>query len=179
MAKRRFYIVLFIYIIFIFIWYFFINMPQVQNLNQVNLKLNEISQQVSVARRAQINLKQIKQRFQKEQEQLQQEKEKFIRKDQLSKVTQELRKLAEKYNLKMTDFSPGFNDYFDKQKKTIVPLPISISFIGRYLQIGKFLESWSTLPFYLVPQEVTLQKLDKNGYDIQAIVEAKLYTWND
>ncbi len=179
MSKKRFYTILTVYLLLLFIWYMFIYLPQVQALDEVNTKLNEVSQQVAMARRAQINLKNIKTRFQSEQKELQKEKDKFIRKDQLGKVTQELRRLADKYDLKLTDFSPGFKDYFDAEKKSIVPLPLSISFIGRYLQIGKYIESWGNLPFYIIPEEITLQRVDNNGYDIQAVVEAKLYTWNE
>lgn len=179
MSKKRFYTIFAIYVIALFTWYVFIYLPQVQALDDVNYKLSEVSQQVAMAQRAQINLKNIKARFQREKQELQKEKDRFIRKNDLGKVTHELRVLADKYDLKMTDFSPGFKDYFDAQKNAIVPLSLSISFVGRYLQIGKFLESWDNLPFYLIPEEVTLQRLDKNGYDIQAIVEAKLYTWNE
>ncbi|RLD13014.1 hypothetical protein DRI50_08010 [candidate division KSB1 bacterium] len=179
MSKKRFYTIFSVYILLLFSWYMFIYLPQVQALNEVNTKLNEISQQVAMARRAQINLKNIKARFQKEQQRLQEEKNRFIRKNDLGKVTQTLRTTANKYDLKLTDFSPGFKEYFDAQKNSIVPLSLSISFIGRYIQIGKFIESWGELPFYLIPEELTLQKLDNNGYDIQAVIEAKLYTWNE
>lgn len=179
MSKKKFYTLLVAYVILFFAWYMFIYLPQVQKLEEVNVKLNEVSQQVSMARNAQINLNNIKKHFNKEQLRLQEEKAKFVKRDQLGKVTKELRNLAKKYNLKLVDFSPGLKDYFAATGEAIVPLPLSITFVGRFISIGKFIEEWKSLPFYLIPEEMTMERLDKNGYDIQAVIEAKLYTWNE
>ncbi len=179
MSKRRFFVTLGIYIVLVFLWYGFIYVPQTERLNQINIELNNIAQKVMMARNAQINLDMMKKRFEEEQKRLEQEQSKFIKRDELGKVTKALSQLANRYNLKLVDFSPGLKNYFEVKEGRIVPLPLSITLIGRYVQIGKFIEEWNSLPFYLIPQELTLERLDKNGYDLQAVIETKLYTWNE
>ena len=179
MTKKKFFTIFGIFVLSIFLWYYFIYLPQIDELNQINILLTETSQKVSMARNAQINLEKIRERFEIEQSKLKKERSKFVRRDELGKVTKALRNLAKKHNLKLVDFSPGLKNYFEEKKAKIVPMPLSITLIGRYIEIGKFIEEWETLPFYLIPRELTLEKVDKYGYDVQAVIETKLYTWID
>jgi len=160
-------------------WYYFIYIPQIDTLAKLETQLMDFNSKVHMAQTAKVNLVNMRNRYQTEQDRLQKEKSKFVRKQDLGKVTKALQELAKKYDLKLVDFSPGFRDYFEKQDEKIIPLPLSVTLVGRYLSIGRFLEEWENLPFYLIPVSIILEKLDKNGYDIQAVIESKLYTWND
>ncbi len=179
MSKRRFFIKLMSVIVLGFMWYYFIYIPQIDTLAKLETQLMDFNSKVHMAQSAKINLVNMRNRYQTEQDRLQKEKSKFVRKQDLGKVTKALQDLAKKYDLKLVDFSPGFRDYFEKQDEKIIPLPLSITLVGRYLSIGKFLEEWENLPFYLIPVSIILEKSDENGYDIQAVIESKLYTWND
>ena len=179
MSKKRFFIKILVVISLIFIWYYFIYVPQLNTLSKLETSLLEYGNKVHMAQNAKVNLINIRKRYQIVQNRLEEERAKFVRKKDLGTVTKTLQKLAREYNLKLVDFSPGFRDYFEKQNEQIIPLPLSITLVGRYLAIGKFIEAWMNLPFYLIPESIILEKLDKNGYDIQAVIEAKLYTWNE
>lgn len=179
MTKKKFYIIFLTYIVLAVAWYMFVYLPQLQNLEAINIKLGEVSQKVTMARNAQVNLENIKKHFNQEQEYLKKEKERFIKREELGKVIVELRKLAKKYNLKLVDFSPGLKDYFTEKDQKIVPLPVSITFIGDFISIGKFMDAWRDMPFYLIPEEVTMERIDKSGRDIQTVVQSKLYIWNE
>ncbi|MCD6373967.1 MAG: type 4a pilus biogenesis protein PilO [Caldisericaceae bacterium] len=179
MSKRRFFIKLMLVIFLCFMWYYFIYIPQIDTLAKLETQLMDFNSKVHMAQTAKVNLVNMRNRYQTEQDRLQKEKSKFVRKQDLGKVTKALQELAKKYDLKLVDFSPGFRDYFEKQDEKIIPLPLSVTLVGRYLSIGRFLEEWENLPFYLIPVSIILEKLDKNGYDIQAVIESKLYTWND
>ena len=179
MSKRRFFIKLMLVIFLCFMWYYFIYIPQIDTLAKLETQLMDFNSKVHMAQTAKVNLVNMRNRYQTEQDRLQKEKSKFVRKQDLGKVAKALQELAKKYDLKLVDFSPGFRDYFEKQDEKIIPLPLSVTLVGRYLSIGRFLEEWENLPFYLIPVSIILEKLDKNGYDIQAVIESKLYTWND
>ncbi len=179
MTKKKFYLIFLMYVVLVFSWYLFGYLPQLQNLETINLKLGEVSQKVAIARNAKVNLENIKKHFNQEQQYLEKEKERFVKREELGKVIKELRKLAQRYHLKLVDFSPGLKDYFAAKNQKIVPLPISITFIGDFISSGKFLDGWRNMPFYLIPEEVTMEKVDKSGRDIQTVVQAKLYIWNE
>ncbi len=179
MTKKRFFIKIISVIFLIFVWYYFLYLPQINTISQLEVKLLEYDNKVEVARNAKINILNMRSRYQVEQQRLETEQAKFIKKQDLGKVTRQLQQLAQKFNLKLVDFSPEFRDYFDKQDEKIIPLPLSITLIGRFLAIGKFIEEWEKLPFYLIPESLILERLDKNGIEIQAVIEAQLYTWND
>ncbi len=179
MTKKKFYIIFSVYLLLLFVWYMFIYLPQLQKLDTINIKLGEVSQKVAMARNAKVNLENIKKHFNQEQKYLQKEKERFVKREELGKVIVELRKLARKFNLKLVDFSPGLKDYFTEKDQKIVSLPVSITFIGDFISVGKFMDAWREMPFYLIPEEVTMERVDKSGRDIQTVVQSKLYIWNE
>ncbi|MHB2152857.1 type 4a pilus biogenesis protein PilO [Calditrichota bacterium GD2] len=179
MTKKRFAIKLGIMSVIVLLWYNFVYMAQINRLMLLDVELMEISNKVNMASNAKTNLENIKKRFEEEQNQLEKEKAKFVKRENLGQVTARLQNLAKEYNLKLVDFSPGFKDYFEQKDKKIIPLPLTITLIGQYLAIGKYIEHWQELPFYILPQAIIMERLDENGYDVQAVIETKLYTWNE
>lgn len=180
MEKRIFLILSIALILGFFGWYLFVDLNQQNQLNKVETQLKEISLKVRKARLAQMNMSTIEQKFKKEKKRLEHVKMRFISRNDLSLVADTLNAFAKKHSLKLMDFSPAFEQYFseDKQKK-ISTLPIDISVQGRYLKIGKFIENWPGLPFYIVAEEVTLERVEQQSNLLSAKIKALLYTWNE
>ncbi|APF19325.1 hypothetical protein Calab_3632 [Caldithrix abyssi DSM 13497] len=179
MTRKKFAIKLGIIVLVVLLWYNFVYVAQINRLTLLDVELLEVRNKVNMASNAKSNLENIKKRFEQEQIQLEKEKAKFVRRENLGQVTERLQSLAEKYNLKLVDFSPGFKDYFEQKDKKIIPLPLTITLVGQYLAIGKYIEQWQELPFYILPQSIIMERLDENGYDVQAVIDTKLYTWNE
>ncbi len=179
MTRKKFSLKIASIILYLAVWYNFVYLNQVDRINHLDLQLAEMRNKVNMASSAKTNLEKVRSKFKLEQDRLDEERAKFVQRKDLGKVTLKIQSLARKYDLKLVDFSPGFKDYFTQKEEKIIPLPLTITLVGRYIKIGKFVEEWEHLPFYLVPQAIIMERLDKNGYDVQAVIDSKLYTWND
>ncbi len=179
MSRKKFFLKLALVVSLLIGWYIFVYMPQLNKLNTIDMKLLEVKNKVQIAQKAKTNLDNIKDKFSKEQNRLEKERSKFVKKEELGKVTKQLQRLARNYNLKLLDFSPNFQDYFKEKEEQIIPLPISILVEGRYIQVGKFIEKWEQLPFYLIPESIVIQLKDEKATAVQAAITSNLYTWNE
>ncbi len=180
MEKKIFLSLMLLVIVGYAAWYVFVDMRQQDELNKTELKLKAISTKLNKARSAQLNLTSIEKRFEEEQKRLIQERTRFLNKNELSVVTETLKKMASRYKLKLLDFSPGLDSYFGTNPDDkIVALPIDIVVEGYYLDVGKFLEHWQDLPFYMLPNGLELKRANKNENVLHATINGALYTWNE
>jgi len=160
-------------------WYLFIYKPIQINIQQTEQEVREISQNLKNARRAEKDLHQLENRLENAKTDLETIKRRIINRKNLTRVTEDLQRVAEEFDLEINDFSPILDSYFETNgNNKIKPLPIVISLTGRYLQIGKFLESLDKLDFYLIPNEFVIEKLNPESNDLTATITCILYTWN-
>ena len=104
----------------------------------------------------------------------------YRNKRELYAVKKRLKKVASNYKLVLLCFSPAIEAYFSSSPEDrIVKLPLEITVNGNYLDIGRFLENWHRLPFYLISEEIELKRVEENGNILGATITASLYTWNE
>jgi len=180
MEKRNLIVLFLILLIGLVGWYSFIYSAQQGELQVVTAQLNDFNLKVGQARRAQSDIKAVETRFQEESMQLENERARFIKKNELSKVTSQMESLARRHNLRLEDFSPSMENYFETNPDAkISALPVEITISGLFLDLGKFIEEWPQLPFYILPHSMTIEKKDVDGSLIKARIVTKLYTWNN
>jgi Tfp pilus assembly protein PilO len=161
-------------------WYTFMYSGQKSALDKVSAQLNDFNLKVGQARRAQSDIKVVESRFQVEALQLENEKSRFIKKNELSIVTTQMDQMARKYNLKLEDFSPSMENYFENTPDAkIMTLPVEITVTGLYLDLGRYLENWPQLPFYILPHAISIEPVDLESNVIRTRIMTKLYTWNN
>jgi len=161
-------------------WSLFFNARQKEDLVNVNYELEQIMAKVRSAQMARENIALLKKRYDEEQKKLHLERQRFVDKSDLSVVTGQLKQFAAKYHLQLMDFSPAFESYFASSKyNRIIALPIELSVEGKYLDIGRFIEDWDKLPFYLVADELSITRTEYDPNMLKAQVKSLLYTWND
>ena len=180
MERKIFIGIIIVFVVSFSLWYILINYANEIELKKVSQELVVINAKLNNARHAQIDYANIQEKFEKDQERLQKERTRFVGKEELSDVTFRLKKFAQKYNLKLMDFAPELENYFAASPDDkIVALPIEIGVHGAYLDVGKFIENWHTLPFYLIPEEIEIKRENDKSNVLVASVTAALYTWND
>lgn len=162
------------------LWYVMVNYANEKELEKVDQELVVINAKLNSARHAQIDYANIQEKFEEDQKRLQKERTRFVGKGELSDVTYRLKAFAQKYNLKLMDFAPELENYFAASPDDkIVALPIQIGVHGAYMDVGKFIENWHTLPFYLIPEEIKIERENDKSNVLIATVTAALYTWNE
>ncbi len=180
MEKRLFILLSILLGVGFLLWYTIVDRSQQNELQSLNRQLEVLSGKVRKARMAQMNMKIMEKKFEAEKRKLEHVKTRFISRNDLTEVTDTLKVFSKKYHLELMDFAPAFDEYFsDTKEKKISTLPISITVEGSYLRIGRFLENWPKLPFYLVAEEVTLERTEKQSNTLSAQINASLYTWNE
>lgn len=180
MEQRKLIIFVLILIAGLALWYVFLYQPKQAELVRLKAELSEVLGKVKNARHAKLDLKNIENRLKTVQSKLDKEKARFIKRDELSVVTSKMQELAGNMNLKLVDFSPGFSDYFSETDQArIKELSLDITVVGAYLDIGRFIEQMESLPFYLTPEEVNIERDQDHKGLLTATVKSKLYTWNE
>lgn len=180
MLRRKFSIVLSILLLAVLIlWFVFLYYPQSIEINQVKSRIKEIRNNLASASQATVDIENIEKKLQMEKNKLEDVKGRFVNKDDLAKVSKQIGDFAKNYNLKLTDFAPVFEDYFaDTSNTDIKELPLAISVSGKYLDIGRFIENWEKLPFYLEAKQISIQRISPVSNILEATISSKLYSWN-
>ncbi len=161
-------------------WSILVDNAQKSELEKFTAQLQESTKRVLSARHAKSNLDQMKTKYQTEKQNLAREQDRFISKDELFDVAKKLKSFAGDYNLKLMDFAPVLDSYFsDMNTGKIITLPINIALHGNYLDIGKFVEDWPELPFYLIADEIEFKRVKENQNLLRADIKVKLYAWNE
>lgn len=178
--KKLFVVLVSILVVGVASWYIFMNRPAEKKLENVNEKLSTIVQKVKTAKRAKRNIDNVQDRYELIQKKLEKQKSKFIRRNELSRVTSRMDEMAKDFNLKLVDFAPALENYFARdQAAVIVTLPLVVTVEGNYIDIGRYLENWYKLPFYITTEEIELAGKNENQTTLESKISAKLYTWND
>ncbi len=158
-------------------WTFVYN-PQQKQYLALQQDLEKTIERYDKASRAQQDLDNIRQRLERESASLFALEGRFIDKGDLSIVTEKMRDLSRKHNLQLVDFTPAFSAFFaDTSQSEVKALPFSITVKGHYLNIGRFIESWSQQDFYIVAEEAYVGKSDRRGRDLEADISGRLYAW--
>jgi len=179
-SKRLFLILILILLAGGILWYSFAYVPHATKIQSLNIQLKEAFSRLKSANRAKVDLKNIEVRLQKEKENLEILKKRFVDKKNLTDVTITMKNFAARYNLELVDFAPVLENYFSQdQKKPVLALPLAVTIKGDYVQMGRFIEDWQKLPFFIIPEEIVVEKPDEDSNDLQAVVTGKLYCWNN
>jgi Tfp pilus assembly protein PilO len=180
MSKGKFSIVLSVLLVTVLIvWFTFFYYPKSIEINRVKSQIKEMRNNLASASQANVDIENIEKKLLNEKNKLEAVKARFVEKDDLASVSRELGNFAKKYNLRLTDFAPVFDEYYsDTTNTTVKALPLAITVKGTYLNIGRFIEDWGNLPFYLEANEISMQRFKPKSNDLEAVISSKLYAWN-
>lgn len=178
MAKRIFIILLMIWLILISGWYLFIYAPDELQLWQAENEMCNVLTKIEQAVEAGKKIEQVQAVSNNNKIILSNLRNRIVDRSKISKVTTKMRRLADNHNLKLTNFSPLTHDFISSpgDSADVIPAIVLISVQGAYLNIGRYIESWEKLPFYIIAEEVSIETLNKN---LKAQIRAKLFTWNN
>ncbi len=159
-------------------WFLFSYQPNKSRLNELNRQLDTASDKVNQARTAQINLNKVRNAYEKKRRNLNEARNRFITRDELSEVTDQMDRMAHRHNLSIEDFAPKLDRYFsDKNDEKVSILPADIIVRGGYLDIGRFIESWDRLPFYITQEGIDIE-YESGEPKLKARITVNLYTLN-
>jgi len=180
MLRKRFSYILSAVLLAVLVgWFIFFYYPESIEINKIELRIKAMHKELASANQANVDLENIENKLLKERKRLEEVRSKFVEKDDLTSVSKKMEDFAKKNNLRMIDFAPVFEDYFADTSKTVIKeLPLAITVRGRYLDIGRFVENWENLPFYLRAEEISIQRFTDSSNDLKATISSKLYSWN-
>ncbi len=178
--KKLFFILATLFTASVVLWYVFLYRPNSQRIQVLDSQLKQTFAQLKSANHAKVDMKNIELRLEKEKKNLENLKKRFVDKNNLTEVTITMKHFASRYGLELVDFAPVLENYFSQNPKSrVLPLPLAITIKGDYIQMGRFIEDWQKLPFFIIPEEIVVEKPDENKNDLQAVVTGKLYCWNN
>lgn len=176
-SKKTFFIIIGTFLVVAIAWYFLLAVPLSNRASDYEKQLKSIHEKLRGAQRAERQLKTMSRQLEEKTQELEKIKSRFVDRKNLSKVTQSLKKTAEKFDLEVTDFSPVLDVYFNQTETGAVkPLPIAITVVGRYLKIGRFIEQLKDMDYYLIPQDCVIERFDPESNDLLATITCNLYT---
>jgi Tfp pilus assembly protein PilO len=162
------------------LWYVFIYIPLSGEIKTSKILLAGLNQKLRSVRQAESQLKNVEDRLMNAKMDLDVVKAHFVHRKNLADIIKKIRRVSENFNLYVTDFSPVIDSFLENKEDGIIKiLPVAVTIKGRYLQIGKFLENFDNLDFYLTPQKITIEKLNLASNELTATITCNLYTWND
>ncbi|HFE63208.1 hypothetical protein B1H10_02030 [candidate division KSB1 bacterium 4484_188] len=178
-ALKFFFIIVFLILVITAAWYFVLYRPIQMEEEKVKAQIETITEKLKDAQFAQRDLRAIDQRLAESKTELEEIKAHIVDRDNLAQVMERLQQVSEKFDLEFEDFSPVLESYFQAAgNNRIKPIPIVVTVKGRYLNIGKFIEYWQKLDFYLKEQEAIIEKLNPKSNELTANITCILYTWN-
>ncbi len=178
-SKNIFLILLLGFVAIVFAFNFVIYSPIEQEQELLEKQLLETKNKFNNANHAKLDLKNIREKLANENNKLEDIKQKFITKSELSSITFKMRDRTREFNLKLIDFTPVFKFYFaDTSKTPVKALPFSVTVSGKFVDIGKFIESWNSFNFYVVPDELEIVKMNNKTNKLEAIIVGRFYAWS-
>jgi Tfp pilus assembly protein PilO len=157
----------------------FIYNPKQTDREQIQKKLQTTINNFNSAKHAEHDLENIREILILENAKLEKIKDKFISKNQLSEITLKLRDATKQNNLSLIDFTPVFQQYFaDTTQSNVKTLPFSVTVRGKYTEIGNFIESWGEFNFYMIPDEIHIQRANSKSNSVEADITGRLYAWS-
>jgi len=180
MKQKLFYSLILLFVLSVSGWYYYFSVHLQKELEDTDNRLNIIAEKVNRAQMAKSDYQDMAEKYSQLTKILATVKSKFIRKSEISRVAEILKKFARKYKVALMDFSPAFDKYFEvKDHEKISLLPLALTVKGRYLDIGMFLENWPDLPFYLTQDELVIYRSEENQNELNAEIKASLYIWDE
>jgi len=180
MLRKKFsYILSILLLTILVVWFVFFYYPKSIEIDKIKLQIKEMRHDLASASQANVDIQKIENKLLEEEKALEEARSRFVEKDDLATVSRKIEDFARGYNLKLTDFAPVFEDYFaDTSKNEIKVLPLAITVRGKYLDIGRFTENLGSLPFYLEPKGIMIQRFSPASNDLKATISSQLYSWN-
>ncbi|MCB0283674.1 MAG: type 4a pilus biogenesis protein PilO [Calditrichaeota bacterium] len=178
LTRNLFFGLLLIVAVLIGSFYLLIYTPKQNNIDRLKQELNQTVNKFNSAKRAENDLENIRGSLTVEQNNLEKLSTRFIKKNNLSDITMKIRKNTRESNLELIDFTPIFKEYFsDTSTADIKALPFSITVKGRYLEIGRFIDGWENLDFFMIPDEIYLNRMSSSSNLLEANITGHLYAW--
>jgi len=177
-SKQLFLVLIFVFVALVAAFQILIYNPKIDDRDQLKENIKQTASKFKDAKLAEKDLESIHFKLENEQENLEEIKDKFIIKNQLSDISLRMKEITSDYNLKLIDFTPAFQNYFsDTSKAPIKQLPFSITVSGKYLDIGKYLESWNQLEFYIIYKNISIEKKNPKSNIVESDITGLLYAW--
>lgn len=180
MLRKKFSYILSVLLLAVLVaWFMFLYYPKSSELNNVQLQIKEMRHNLASANKANFDIENMEKKLLDGNQRLEEVKARFVEKEDLTKVSKKLEGFARDYDLRLVDFAPVFEDYFVDTSKTVIKaLPLAVTVRGNYLDIGRFVENWGKLPFYLEADGIALQRAKPTSNNLEATISSKLYSWN-
>lgn len=180
MLRKKFSYILSVLLLAVLVaWFMFLYHPKSIEINDIQLRIKEMQDNLVSANKANIDIENMEKKLLDGNQRLEEVKTRFVEKEDLTRVSKKLEGFAKDYDLRLVDFAPVFEDYFvDTTKTAIKALPLAITVRGNYLNIGRFIENWGKLPFYLEASGIALQRAKPTSNNLEATISSKLYSWN-
>jgi Tfp pilus assembly protein PilO len=179
-TKNIFVLLLISFAVSLLVFNYAIYDPAEQEKELLQKQLLETENKFNNANHAKLELENIREKLNLENEKLEKIKLKFITKNELSSITFQMRDRTKKHKLKLIGFTPIFEQYFaDTSKALVKALPFSITLSGKFIDIGKFIESWANFNFYIVPDEIHLVKMNNKTNNLEAVIVGRFYAWSN
>jgi Tfp pilus assembly protein PilO len=177
-SKNVFIILLFGFIASAFAFNYGLYRPIETEQEAIENQLRRTIKKFNTARHAKRDLEHTREMLFHEKEILADIQSKFIKKGDLSSITFQMRDKTREYKLLLIDFTPVFKYYLaDTSNSPVKPLPFSITVSGKFLDIGKFIESWEKFDFYIIPDEIHLSKFSSKTNKLEATIVGRFYAW--
>ena len=180
MSNKNIFIALFsVLITLVLVFQFLIYLPKDDEKEQLKADLKLTANKFNTAKLAEKDLENIRLKLHEQEKKLEAIKGKFIYKNQLRDITGRMQQITKGYNLRIADFTPELQSSFsDTSTVSAGPLPFSITVSGKYMDIGKYLESWSDLEFYIMHEEIFIRKKNPKQNILEAEIIGNLYAWS-
>ncbi|RMH65716.1 MAG: hypothetical protein D6677_01805 [Calditrichaeota bacterium] len=179
-AKRLFFILILFFVLASVAEVVFYYQPSLEKRQQSRQKLSAQKKKYFNASHARKDIDRQRQLYQKHHQKLDSVKQRFINRDALSEITQKIKRQAETYHLELVDFTPIFKVYFaDTSTKAVKPLPFSMVLSGHFLDVGKFLDTWPEMSFYITAHQLFMDKAESKSNRVEAEITGMLYAWRE
>lgn len=177
-SKHYFLILIFVFVAVVAAFQILIYNPKIDDRDQLKTTIKETVNKFKKAKLAEKDLVNIQAKLANQEEKLELIKSKFIHKTELSDISRRMKQATSNHNLKLIDFTPAFQNYFsDTSKAPIKLLPFSITVSGKYLNIGRYIESWNDLEFYIISDNISVKKKNSKSNIVEADITGRLYAW--
>lgn len=166
-------------VVLIFLWYVSFYKIQNRKIGEMKIEITKINSDLSKAQSASEGIKTLQDDIEKIKNDIENMKEKIPSKDRLLYISQFIQSKGEQYGLKIEKISPQKEILFSEQtpSSSIIKIPINIWMIGKYFELGKFIESFNDFPFLLKAGSVTISGDDDNYPELQIYLIIYVYLY--
>ncbi len=161
-------------IIIIFLFFLiFLYRPRIASRLAVHNKIKQVQARITEIRALGREIERLKLKIKELEEANQQFIEKVTARDYALELTKKLASEAQKYEVRfLTIRPPGLDTLLlqENEATPIRPIPFEVTCQGKYLDIGRFIESLKDFPFYIKVYEIEMT----GKSEIRPAIEARL-----